>query len=87
MTGDIYKMDSIKTQVETGQYRVDPHAIADAIIGWFATRPRKPGRGLDAQNECSKPDRGSSASVNSTPGGPSTTDPIQAKPLFDGGSL
>jgi hypothetical protein len=87
MTGDIYKMDSIKTQVETGQYRVDPHAIADAIIGWFSAPQRRPRRGRGAQNECSKPDNGSSASVNATPGGPSTTDPIQAKPLFGGGPL
>ena len=83
MTWDIYKMDSIKTQVETGQYRVDPHATADAIIGWFATR--RPGRAWSAQNECSKPNSGSSTSVKTTPGGPSTTDPIQANPLFDRG--
>lgn len=85
MTGDIYKMDSIKTQVETGQYRVEPHAIADAIIGWFATRQRALSRGPGPQNECSKPDNGSSASVNTTPGGPSTADPIQSKSRFDGG--
>ncbi len=84
MPGDIYKMHSIKTQVERGQYRVDPHTIADAIIGWFATRPRRPGRDLDAQNECSNPDSRSPESVNTTPGAPSTTDPIQAKPLFGG---
>lgn len=87
MTGDIYKMHSLKTQVETGQYRVDPHTIADAIIGWFAAWPRGFSRDLDAQKECSKPDSGSSVSVNSTPGAPSTTDPIQAKQLFEGGPL
>jgi hypothetical protein len=92
MTGDFYILRSIKTQVQQGEYRVDPLATADAMIRWFSTPAhrrrgaRGPYRPGGAQNECSNPDSGSSASTNRTPGGPSTTDPIQVRPLFDGGS-
>ena len=83
----MHDLRSIKTLVEQGQYRVEPHAIADAMIRWFsmsaderraARGPYHPG---GRQNECSKPDKGLSASTNTTPGGPSTTDPIKLKPL------
>jgi hypothetical protein len=92
MTGDFYNLRSIKTQVQKGEYRVEPLVIADAMIRWFgaaadrrrgAHGPFRPG---GAQNLCSNPDSGPSASTNVTPGGPSTTDPIQVRPLLDGGS-
>ena len=92
MTGDFYTLRSIKSQVQQGEYSVEPLAIADAMIRWFSTPahrragargPYHPG---GAQNECSYPDNRRSASRNATSGGPSTTDPIQVKPLFDVGS-
>jgi len=55
---------TLKEQIESGAYRVDPTAVADALL-----------RRL--QNECSYPASGPSASVNTTPGGPSATEPIQ----------
>ncbi len=90
MTGEQPKMRSIKSQVEQGLYRVDPRKTADAMIRWFSTpaADRRSARGpYRPQNECSYPDSGPSASTNATPGIPSTTDPIQVKPLFDSGSF
>ncbi len=51
----------LKQQIERGEYRVDPKAVADAMLRrlWFF-----------AQNECSYPANGSAASVNTTPDGP-----------------
>lgn len=86
MTGDVYKLTSIKSRVQQGEYRVDPRATAEAMLRWF-TAPSGPRRGdpptydlrggRRPQNECSNPDSGTSASMNTMPGGPSTTDPIQ----------
>jgi hypothetical protein len=74
MTGNLYyKMHSIKTQVRQGEYRVDPPAVADAIIDRFLTGTPRPKGGFASQNECSNPDSGSSASTNTAPGGPSVT--------------
>ena len=92
MTGDLYNLRSIKTQVQQGEYRVEPLAIADAMIRWFSTPsdrragsrgPYHPG---GAQKECSYPESGPSASRNATSGAPSTTDPIQVNPLPGGSS-
>lgn len=55
---------TLKEQISKGEYRVDPTAVADALL-----------RRL--QNECSYPASGPSASVNTTPAGPSCTEPIQ----------
>jgi hypothetical protein len=90
MTGDLYKLTSLKSRVQQGEYRVDPRATADAMIRWFtAPSRRRHGErtpydirsGRRPQNECSNPDSGPSASVNTMPGGPSTTDPIQLRRL------
>jgi hypothetical protein len=51
----------LKEQIEKGEYHVDPKAVADAML----RRLR-----FFAQNECSYPANGPSASTNSTPGGP-----------------
>ena len=56
---------TLKHQIDHGEYRVDPRAVADAILRRVT------------QNECSYPASGPSASANTTPGGPSRTDPIQ----------
>lgn len=55
---------TLKEQIAKGEYRVDPTAVADALLRRI-------------QSECSYPASGPSASVNTTPAGPSTTDPIQ----------
>jgi len=54
----------LRQQIERGEYRVNPTAVADAML-----------RRL--QNECWYPASGASASRNATPGGPSATEPIQ----------
>ncbi len=91
MTGDVYKLTSIKSLVQQGEYRVDPRATADAMIRWFtAPAGRRRGErtpfdvrsGRRPQNECSNPNSGLSASVNTMPAGPSTTDPIQFNRLL-----
>ena len=88
MTGHMYKLRSIKSQVEHGEYRVDPRATADAILRSMtspAGRRHPDPSPFDfraagpIQNECSNPDNGSSESVNVTPGAPSTTRPIQVR--------
>jgi hypothetical protein len=64
----------LKQQIENGEYQVDPVAVADAMLRRL--------RGLaqpSAQNECSYPDSSPSASVNTTPVGPSTTKPTHVR--------
>ncbi len=61
---DVMDPAVLKEQIAKGEYRVDTTAVADALL-----------RRL--QNVCSYPVSGPSASVYTTPGGPSTTDPIQ----------
>jgi Anti-sigma-28 factor, FlgM len=76
------KVTEIKRQIESGQYRVDPYAIADAMIRWCQLEIESAGRRVPrarAQNECSKPERSPAASVKTTPEGPSTTVPIQVR--------
>jgi hypothetical protein len=58
----------LREQIERGEYRVDPTAVADAVMRRLRAF---------AQNECSYPASGPSASANTTPAGPSTTDPIR----------
>jgi hypothetical protein len=60
------KAATLKQLIEQGEYQVDPVAVADAIL-----------RRALAQNACSYPISGPSASVKTSPGEPSTTDPIQ----------
>jgi hypothetical protein len=94
------KMGDLKHQIETGEYRVDPTAVADAIVRRLrdvaAARGeivRKAERtecnGERPQKECSYPSISPSPSVNTTPARPLTTDPITVKPAsrrawFDG---
>jgi hypothetical protein len=60
------KMAGIKEQIERGQYRVDPNAVADAIL-------RRLGQGwplLDtpsAYNKCSYPDSSDPGRPNRSP--------------------
>jgi hypothetical protein len=79
-----HKVAEIKRLIELGQYQVDPHLVADAMI-------RRAEREIDAlerrgprsaaQNTCSYPASSMSASVKVTPGCPSTTVPTQVREL------
>jgi hypothetical protein len=51
----------LKQQIERGEYQIDPKAVADAMLRRLF---------FLAQKECSNPANGSSASTNTTPGGP-----------------
>jgi Anti-sigma-28 factor, FlgM len=75
------KVTEIKRQLEQGQYRIDPYAIADAMIRWAELEIESAGRRVPRarQNACSKPDSVSSASRKTAPGGPSTTSPIKLR--------
>jgi|GEM_PF-5691843 len=80
MLAETDRVKEIRRLVALGQYRIDPHAVAEAMIRWAeretgALAGRK--FGARPQNECSYPASSPSASVNVTPGGPSTTAPIQ----------
>ena len=77
-----HKVTEIKRQIESGQYRVDPYAIADAMIRWCQLETESAGRRVPrarAQNECSNPVRSPAASVNTASAGPSTTVPIKVR--------
>ena len=74
-------MLTIKKLVQDDRYRIDPYAVADAIL----RRVMMPDRGempFGAQSSCSKPDSSSGASTKMTPGSPCTTDPIQVRPAL-----
>jgi Anti-sigma-28 factor, FlgM len=76
------KVSEIKQLVARGEYRIEPHQIADAMIRWaeFELDPTvRRSRRERPQNECSKPDSSSSASVKMAAGGPSTTEPIHVR--------
>jgi hypothetical protein len=68
----------LKQQIEKGEYQVDPVAVADAMLRRLREREEQREQGF-AQNECSYPDSSPSASVNTTPGGPSTTKPTHVR--------
>lgn len=79
------KISEIKQLVARGEYRIDPHQIADAMIRWAEVELDPTGRRSRRerpQNECSKPDSSPSASVKVAPGAPSTTTPIQVRPAL-----
>ena len=79
------KVTEIKRQLETGQYRIDPYTIADAMIRWAEVEMESGGRHTPrarAQKECSNPESSSSLSMKMAPAGPSTTVPIAASPAL-----
>jgi hypothetical protein len=72
------RLADIKRRIERGEYRVDPKAVADAILQRARARAaassaRAPDQ--ERQNECSYPDRDPEASLKVTPWGPSLTRP------------
>lgn len=78
------KVAEIKRLIELGQYQVDPHLVADAMI-LRAEREvdalNRRGPQSPAQNTCSYPASSKSASVKVTPGCPSTTVPTKVREL------
>jgi hypothetical protein len=84
------KMGELKQQIEAGEYRVDPSAVADAIVrrlrdgatghtGVVRRNDRAERRRGNGQNACSYPTSSSGPSVNTTPAGPSTTEPMKVR--------
>jgi hypothetical protein len=100
MTGNRDKVPAIKALLEKGQYRIDPHATAEALmrrLGMWpfefeATREssmREAAPAVEAgrQNECSYPERFRMLPRNPTPAGPSITEPIRVRPVFAAGEV
>ncbi len=84
MSGDAGKVPTIKRLLESGEYRVDPYATADAILRrrrlWrevdLLGRPTPRLGCRDAQSECSYPDSSRPLSMKATPTGPALAHPI-----------
>lgn len=73
------RLIDLRQRIDTGGYRVEPAAVADAIIQCL--RERIAPRGAkSAQSECSYPDTGSFASMKTTSGEPAATRPTQLRP-------
>ena len=73
------RLTMLRAQIAQGDYRVDPYAIADAILRRvrMVTTDDAPD-----QKECSYPASFPLTSPKSKPGGPSMTHPIQARPVL-----
>ncbi len=91
MDEDPKKVADMREQINQGEYRVDPTAVADAILRRLgevaaaraehvAPDERALARRRDVQMACSNPERGPVAPRNTTPGGPATTRPTTVKP-------
>lgn len=94
------KMGELKQQIEAGEYLVDPTAVADAIVrrlrdaatghtGVVRRKDRTERLRGNGQSACSYPTSSPEPSVNTTPTGPSTTEPMKVRstprrPWFDG---
>jgi Anti-sigma-28 factor, FlgM len=77
-----HKVTEIKRQLASGQYQVDPYAIADAMIRWAELELESTGRRLPrgrAQNACSNPARSRVPSVKTAPAGPARTVPTRLR--------
>jgi hypothetical protein len=76
------KVTEIKRQLASGQYQVDPYAVADAMIRWaeqdLEGLVRRVPRAR-TQNACSKPERSRGTSVKTAPGAPSRTVPTRLR--------
>jgi hypothetical protein len=60
------KMAGLKQQIKHGDYRVDPYAVADAMLRRLDAASTLLD-GTNRYNECSYPDSSASQSRNSTP--------------------
>jgi hypothetical protein len=75
------KLAELKTSVARGQYRVDPVAVADAIVRRLFEPPVPRPEPPETQKECSYPDSSPGASANVSWPGPSSTRPTHARSL------
>jgi hypothetical protein len=84
------KMGELKQQIEAGEYLVDPTAVADAIVrrlrdaatghtGVVRRKDRTERLRGNGQSSCSYPTSSPEPSANTTPAGPSTTEPIKVR--------
>jgi hypothetical protein len=85
------KVADMREQIELGTYRVEPQAVADALLRQLrelaaarsehvAPDERAWARAHDVQAECSNPEMGPLAPRNTTPAPPATTRPTTVKP-------
>ena len=72
------KLVKLTAQIAAGNYHVDPHAVADAILRRLRASGTPPAP--TDQKECSYPTSPPSTSAKTKPGGPSMTRPIQLSP-------
>lgn len=79
-----HKVAEIKRLVELGQYVVDPHEVADAMMRWAEREFDVDRRGFRSrpQNTCSNPGSARSTSVKVTSGCPPATTPIQVSDVW-----
>jgi|SRR5947209_5504483 len=100
MRGNRDKVSTIRQLLAEGQYQIDPHATAEALMRRIGMWPLEFDAGLAAdgpgpttapkpepQSECSYPDRFWLLSRNSMPAGPSATEPIRVRPAFAAGEV
>jgi anti-sigma-28 factor FlgM len=74
------RLAMLRTQIAQGDYRVDPRAVADAILRRMRLDTIDDAR--SDQKECSYPVSLPSTPPKAKPGGPSMTQPIQANPVL-----
>lgn len=75
------KVGDLKELIEKGEYRVDPTTVADAILQRLRKGAAARAEGIHSEKECSYPDGSSFPSRKTTPLVPSTTEPIQVRPM------
>jgi hypothetical protein len=91
MDEDHDKVADMRDQIREGEYRVEPKAVADAILRRLrelaaarrehvAAHERARAQEDGLQMRCSYPESSPAASVNTTPGDPSITRPTGVSP-------
>jgi anti-sigma-28 factor FlgM len=91
MDEDHEKVADMREKIEQGEYRVEPKAVAEAILRRLrdlaaarsehvGPRERAWAREYGFQTECSKPESAAGPSVNTMPADPSSTVPTTVKP-------
>jgi hypothetical protein len=92
MDEDHEKVADMRDQIREGEYRVEPKAVADAILRRLrdlaaarrehvAAHERAWAQDDGLQMRCSYPESSPVASVNTTPGDPSITRPTGVSPM------
>jgi hypothetical protein len=75
------RVEDLKELIEKGEYRVDPTAVADAILQRLRELADERTARVQPENECSYPDSLSGPSVNTAALAASTTEPILVRPV------